>query len=282
MLATLLFFAVEHLKMDVKYPITDPNDSVLVNLRQSLAEQAAAYRLQENTNTINIPLLGHIHFVRDKNGIMMLSCIVAYWVYGVWSSYYVVLNPHYVDGVVPTWYMCYHFLVCALCLLALIRSATLNPGRVPDIDANVAQSRGWEPCPTCGKWRPPKAHHCRRCKQCVVRMDHHCPWINNCVGDGNHHVFTLLLFYAFLFGLNGFIALMLHYWYWPKCEACDKNMTSLETMKIKSVHDVNYDTVQLRTCCKAYTDLFGTFHFYLWPWPCRRKRSRLSSLTIWA
>ena len=40
----------------------------------------------------------------------------------------------------------------------------------------IAEGKGWIACPTCTRWRPPKAHHCSRCKQCVARMDHHCPW----------------------------------------------------------------------------------------------------------
>jgi predicted amidophosphoribosyltransferase len=34
----------------------------------------------------------------------------------------------------------------------------------------------WTFCEACQKKRPPKAHHCRRCGQCVPLMDHHCPW----------------------------------------------------------------------------------------------------------
>lgn len=31
-------------------------------------------------------------------------------------------------------------------------------------------------CSKCGRHKPPRAHHCRLCKRCVLRMDHHCPW----------------------------------------------------------------------------------------------------------
>ncbi|KAK9380035.1 DHHC palmitoyltransferase-domain-containing protein [Kockiozyma suomiensis] len=40
-------------------------------------------------------------------------------------------------------------------------------------------------CKKCNAVKPPRAHHCRMCKTCVLRMDHHCPWTNNCVGHRN-------------------------------------------------------------------------------------------------
>ncbi|KAH3697733.1 palmitoyltransferase ZDHHC21-like [Dreissena polymorpha] len=307
--------------MSVQYPINDPDDHVLVNLRQTILEQAIANRVPDDTNTVRLPFIGRIHFVHDRTGVMLLSGIFAYWLYGMWSSYYVILEPHYQDGHVSLGFMIFHVFIAVLCLSSLLRVATLNPGRVPDIDPYVAQGKGWEPCKTCMRWRPPRAHHCRRCQQCVVRMDHHCPWINNCVGDGNHHVFSLLLFYSFLFSLNTFAVLMLHFWWWPKCVACNQesfpvkhglwfsylsfimastmayfmlmqvighhfnlllNLTTLDTMKIKGVDDVNLNQVHVRSCCSAYFEHFGTAKFFLWPNPCRRKRSNLGTNMIYA
>ncbi|CAF0877377.1 unnamed protein product [Didymodactylos carnosus] len=62
-------------------------------------------------------------------------------------------------------------------------------------------------CKKCSLYRPPRSHHCRVCKTCVVRYDHHCPWLNNCVSYNNHYHFflfciymTLISAYALYFG----------------------------------------------------------------------------------
>ena len=48
---------------------------------------------------------------------------------------------------------------------------------------------------TCGRWKPMRAHHCRQCGECSLRMDHHCPWTVNCVGAKNHKAFYLFCIY---------------------------------------------------------------------------------------
>ena len=45
-----------------------------------------------------------------------------------------------------------------------------------DGPTSMGVSDTWTFCDVCQKQRPAKAHHCRRCGQCVPVMDHHCPW----------------------------------------------------------------------------------------------------------
>merc|ERR1711862_684872 len=45
---------------------------------------------------------------------------------------------------------------------------------------------------------PERAHHCKVCGRCVLRMDHHCPWVGNCIGFKNHKFFILMTFYGTL------------------------------------------------------------------------------------
>ncbi|XP_068643169.1 probable protein S-acyltransferase 16 isoform X2 [Aristolochia californica] len=51
-------------------------------------------------------------------------------------------------------------------------------------------------CQKCSHYKPPRAHHCRVCKRCILRMDHHCVWLNNCVGHANYKIFFVFVMYA--------------------------------------------------------------------------------------
>jgi len=48
-------------------------------------------------------------------------------------------------------------------------------------------------CVLCDVLRPERAHHCRSCGVCVLRMDHHCPMVGNCIGWRNHKYFVLFV-----------------------------------------------------------------------------------------
>lgn len=62
-----------------------------------------------------------------------------------------------------------------------------------------------------------RAHHCKYCGRCVLKMDHHCPWVNNCIGFRNYKFFMLFCSYAAMTSfyvavtlLTGFVNILLH------------------------------------------------------------------------
>ncbi|MBA0793591.1 hypothetical protein Gohar_017986, partial [Gossypium harknessii] len=63
-------------------------------------------------------------------------------------------------------------------------------------------------CQKCSCFKPPRAHHCRVCKRCILRMDHHCNWINNCVGHANYKVFFVFVVYAVIACIYSLILLV--------------------------------------------------------------------------
>lgn len=261
----------------------------------------------ENIIVKNIPCLGRLHFVRDQEGYMALSCTAFYWIYGSFVNLFIILLPHYNDNQCPLELVLWFCFISAMCIISLFKASTTNPGRVPLVEDSQIDINNWEVCRVCRIKRPKRAHHCRRCKQCVLRMDHHCPWINNCVGEENHWAFTLLLFYSFLLGLTGFVIDMLHFWWWSHCVNCDKenffikhqiwfcylvtamgfamaclmggqvivqhtnilmNLTTLETMAGSS----DKESVKVNSAYAQYKDLCGNGYpiFWLFPFGSRR------------
>lgn len=70
-----------------------------------------------------------------------------------------------------------------------------SPGHAPTGFRNRAgQWKRW--CRKCSNHKPERAHHCKSCNACVLKMDHHCPWTYNCVGHGNMPHFLRFLFWV--------------------------------------------------------------------------------------
>jgi len=87
----------------------------------------------------------------------------------------------------------------ARCLFDYACVSFTDPG-APDIEApldlefgerGVVPLSAW--CTKCDGPKPPRCHHCRVCRRCVLKMDHHCMFVNNCVGLRNHRNFCFFV-----------------------------------------------------------------------------------------
>ncbi|KAF9778223.1 zf-DHHC-domain-containing protein [Thelephora terrestris] len=138
-----------------------------------------------------------------------------------------------------------------------------DPGRVPpQWEPDVSDKQGFEVnrvgnpryCRKCKRYKPPRAHHCKDCKVCILRMDHHCPWVNNCLGQHNYAYFIRFLFYVDL--------------------ACSYHLLMI-TYRVLSTAEGNYwiepDTIEVFfivlnyvTCIPVLVGvgIFSLYHFY--------------------
>lgn len=72
---------------------------------------------------------------------------------------------------------------------------------VPDCIAGSLEAKdngSYRFCNKCARWKPDRAHHCRKCGKCTLRMDHHCPWFTCCLGLHNQKYFIQCLVYTTL------------------------------------------------------------------------------------
>jgi len=102
-------------------------------------------------------------------------------------------------------------IVLIMCQVCFIVTAATNPGyiSVTMVDhsmANFKQSgdnveyhSSKRSCKTCLIPKPDRAHHCRRCNKCVLKMDHHCFFVNNCIGFYNYKYFFNFLCWMMAF-----------------------------------------------------------------------------------
>ncbi|KAK8621138.1 hypothetical protein V6N13_067579 [Hibiscus sabdariffa] len=98
--------------------------------------------------------------------------------------------------------------IAIMCVFNYAVAILADPGRVPStympdieyskISIHEIKRKGGDLryCQKCSHFKPHRAHHCRICKRCILRMDHHCVWINNCVGHANYKAFIVFVVYA--------------------------------------------------------------------------------------
>lgn len=166
------------------------------------------------------------------------------------------------------------------------------------IQTETKRKGGKRRCKWCIKLKPDRAHHCRVCRRCILKMDHHCPWIYNCVGWKNHKYFMLSLLYGsltttflsitmfesvkkaldqpavsfdqiflLLFGetLNMFLGLIVVVFFCFHIWLLFNGMTTIEFCEKQVIWSQKKGTASLwdRGCVNNFTDVFGSNPF-LW------------------
>ncbi|CAH9100937.1 unnamed protein product [Cuscuta epithymum] len=140
---------------------------------------------------------------------LYVAVIISAIVFTYWSTVFVFIDRWFGLGSSPGMLNALAFTVIAiLCTSNYGLAVYTDPGRVPasylpDLEGpdNAIQEikrKGGDLryCQKCSLYKPPRAHHCRVCNRCVLRMDHHCVWLNNCVGHANYKAFFIFLVYA--------------------------------------------------------------------------------------
>ncbi|CAA7391114.1 unnamed protein product [Spirodela intermedia] len=118
---------------------------------------------------------------------------------GLWAIYPIIFSISYLCGV-------FHCSIAGILSISTMFTFFLASSCSPGTPLSVvwgdyaAVSKGsledYTFCTYCARPKPPRAHHCRSCRICVLDMDHHCPFISNCVGAGNHRYFVSFLISA--------------------------------------------------------------------------------------
>lgn len=83
---------------------------------------------------------------------------------GCWST---TTSRHIFNQILRSWQVDNSLHVCVVVVV-------LTPPNTPN---NMPQDGAPRFCNKCGHYKPPRSHHCRVCKRCVLRMDHHCEWL---------------------------------------------------------------------------------------------------------
>ncbi|KAJ3673902.1 hypothetical protein LUZ60_005894 [Juncus effusus] len=142
-------------------------------------------------------LLSHWRRVRDRLFTAVLLFFILFVISGgVWAVYPILFSTSTLTGI---FHMTIATILSISTLSTFCMAAFKSAGRPPGIIWGSYPSVGKDGlennmfCIYCERPKPPRAHHCRSCRMCVMDMDHHCPFIGNCVGSANHLSFVLFL-----------------------------------------------------------------------------------------
>lgn len=83
----------------------------------------------------------------------------------------------------------------------------INPFIVESLIAESATKT--QICEHCRTYKPPRAHHCRRCHCCFLKHDHHCYFLDVCIGFHNQKLFIHFLVVSIISAVIAVVFLVL-------------------------------------------------------------------------
>ncbi|KAG0455133.1 hypothetical protein HPP92_024425 [Vanilla planifolia] len=177
--------------------------------------------------------------IRDRFFVSVLLLFMSFVICaGFWAVYPVVFSINYFCGV-------FHSTITAILSLSSLSTFCLASFKSAGTPLNITWGsypvvgkdslENFTFCAYCEKPKPPRAHHCRSCRICVLDMDHHCPFIGNCVGAANHQYFIFFLISivvscSYVIGMTSYAA----FHTWPSNHEPSALVTSLLLKQILS------------------------------------------------
>lgn len=128
----------------------------------------------------------------------------------------------------------------------------IDENKLVELENQFLEMKGLRWCNHCQNLKPPRAHHCKQCNYCVLKMDHHCPWIVNCIGFYNYKFFILMIFYG---DVSLFIMFFSYFF-------CLKYYVFLDDVDFFSLFIVELLFFGMAVFCFLITTFFF-FHLYL-------------------
>ncbi|KAG1352451.1 hypothetical protein G6F62_002673 [Rhizopus arrhizus] len=123
-------------------------------------------------------------------------------------------------------------------------------------------------CENCQLWKPDRAHHCRVCDACVLRMDHHCPWMNGCIGVANYRFYIQFLCYVSLLATWIFVTSLIAFIQYHGLSTFDNIALAILIMQVSDCTLSIIHILTIKTCYYSsgiFTVVIGSFTLsHLW------------------
>ena len=114
-----------------------------------------------------------------ENALVFYQHLFPYW----WShGYYQRFFFHLIVG---------HWLLIGTAMHYYLATTT-SPGFVADLkkELSAEEQLSYTVCSKCAVIKPPRAHHCKVCRKCVMRYDHHCTYTTREESTERKGIFT--------------------------------------------------------------------------------------------